>query len=104
MLRIVAERGLEVTPLEATVFALGIHEDTGSLTFPTTTVRDVEALAFCMRRGANQHVIERFLHNPLSATAAGAAAARPGGRRGRSRPAASTCWSRPCAATSTSRE
>ena len=43
MLRIVAERGLEVTPLEATVFALGIHEDTGSLTFPTTTVRDVEA-------------------------------------------------------------
>ncbi len=67
MLRIVAERGLEVTPLEATVFALGIHEDTGSLTFPTTTVRDVEALAFCMRRGANQLVIERFLHNPLSA-------------------------------------
>jgi tRNA nucleotidyltransferase (CCA-adding enzyme) len=67
MLRIVAERGLEVTPLEATVFALGIHEDTGSLTFPTTTVRDVEALAFCMRRGANQQVIERFLHSPLSA-------------------------------------
>ena len=67
MLRIIAERELEVTPLEATVFALGIHEDTGSLTFPTTTVRDVEALAFCMRRGANQLVIERFLHNPLSA-------------------------------------
>jgi tRNA nucleotidyltransferase (CCA-adding enzyme) len=67
MLRIIAERELEVTPLEATLFALGIHEDTGSLTFPTTTVRDVEALAFCMRRGANQLVIERFLHNPLSA-------------------------------------
>ncbi len=67
MLRIVAERGLEVSPLEATLFALGIHEDTGSLTFPTTTLRDVEALAFCMRRGANQQVVERFLHNPLSA-------------------------------------
>ena len=67
MLHIIAERGLEVSPLEATVFALGIHEDTGSLTFPTTTLRDVEALAFCMRRGAHQHVIERFLHNPLSA-------------------------------------
>jgi tRNA nucleotidyltransferase (CCA-adding enzyme) len=66
MLRIIADREIEVTPLEATVFALGIHEDTGSLTFPTTTVRDVEALAFCMRRGANQHVIEHFLHNPLS--------------------------------------
>ena len=67
MLRIIAERELEVTPLEATLFALGIHEDTGSLTFPTTTVRDVEALAFCVRQGANQQVIERFLHNPLSA-------------------------------------
>ena len=29
MLRIISERELEVTPLEATVFALGIHEDTG---------------------------------------------------------------------------
>jgi tRNA nucleotidyltransferase (CCA-adding enzyme) len=67
MLRIIAEREIAVTPLEATVFALGIHEDTGSLTFPSTTVRDVEALAFCMRQGANQQVIERFLHNPLSA-------------------------------------
>jgi len=66
MLRIIADREIEVTPLEATVFALGIHEDTGSLTFPTTTVRDVEALAFCMRRGANQQVVEHFLHNPLS--------------------------------------
>ena len=68
MLHIISERGIPVTPLEATLFALGIHEDTGSLTFPTTTVRDVEALAFCLRQGANQHLIERFLHNPLSAS------------------------------------
>jgi tRNA nucleotidyltransferase (CCA-adding enzyme) len=66
LLHIISERGIVVDPLEATLFALGIHEDTGSLTFPTTTVRDVEALAFCMRRGANQQLIERFLHNPLS--------------------------------------
>ena len=32
------------TPLEATAFALGIHEDTGSLTYATTTQRDVDAL------------------------------------------------------------
>ena len=31
MVGILAEREIEVTPLEATVFALGIHEDTGSL-------------------------------------------------------------------------
>ena len=40
-----AERELAVTPLEATAFALGIHEDTGSLTYPTPTQRDAEALA-----------------------------------------------------------
>ena len=66
MLRILAERGLPVTPLEATVYALGIHEDTGSLTFSTTTERDAEALAFCMRHGASPALIERFLHSPLS--------------------------------------
>ena len=42
---ILAEREIAVTPLEATVFALGIHEDTGSLTYPTATQRDAEALA-----------------------------------------------------------
>ena len=40
-------------PAEATALALGIHEDTGSLTYPSTTLRDVEALAFCARHGAD---------------------------------------------------
>ena len=66
MLRIIAERGLPVTPFEASVFALGIHEDTGSLTFASATQRDAEALAFCMRQGASQALIERFLHHPLT--------------------------------------
>jgi tRNA nucleotidyltransferase (CCA-adding enzyme) len=63
---ILAEREISVTPLEATVFALGIHEDTGSLTYPTTTQRDVEALAWCLRHGADQEMIGRYLHAPLS--------------------------------------
>src|SRR5436309_241456 len=37
---ILAEREVAFTPLEATAFALGIHEDTGSLTYPTATQRD----------------------------------------------------------------
>jgi predicted transcriptional regulator len=67
MLRILAERSLPITPLEATVFALGIHEDTGSLTFSTATPRDAEALAYCMRQGASPSLIERFLHSSLTA-------------------------------------
>jgi tRNA nucleotidyltransferase (CCA-adding enzyme) len=62
---VLAERELPVSPLEATVFALGIHEDTGSLTHATTTQRDAEALAWCLRHGAEQELVARFLHTPL---------------------------------------
>ncbi|MBE0528733.1 MAG: DHH family phosphoesterase, partial [Thermoleophilia bacterium] len=66
LVRIIAERGITVTPFEATVFALGIHEDTGSLTFSTTTTRDVEALAFCMRAGADTELLEKWLTSALT--------------------------------------
>ena len=36
------------TPVEATLFALGIHEDTGSLTYPSTTHRDARCLAWLL--------------------------------------------------------
>ena len=64
---VLAEREIAVAPLEATVFALGIHEDTGSLTYPTSTQRDAEALAWCLRHGARQDVLAQFLHTPLTA-------------------------------------
>jgi len=63
---ILAERELAVTPLEATAFALGIHEDTGSLTYPTATQRDAEALGWCLRHGARQELLAEFLHTPLT--------------------------------------
>ena len=62
---ILAEREIEPTPLEATVFALGIHEDTGSLTYPTVTQRDADALAWCLRHGARQDMVAQYLHTPL---------------------------------------
>jgi tRNA nucleotidyltransferase (CCA-adding enzyme) len=62
---ILAEREIAVTPLEATVFALGIHEDTGSLTYVSATQRDAEALAWCLRHGASQELLAQFLHTPL---------------------------------------
>ena len=62
---ILAERELAVTPLEATAFACGIHEDTGSLTHATATQRDAEALAWCLRHGASQDLLAEFLHTPL---------------------------------------
>jgi tRNA nucleotidyltransferase (CCA-adding enzyme) len=64
---ILAEREIAVSPLEATAFALGIHEDTGSLTYTTSTQRDAEALGWCLRHGARQEALAEFLHSPLTA-------------------------------------
>ncbi len=66
LVRIIAERDLPLTPFEATVFALGIHEDTGSLTFSTSTPEDAEALAWLMRQGVNVSVLSRFLAGALT--------------------------------------
>jgi tRNA nucleotidyltransferase (CCA-adding enzyme) len=66
LVRIIAERDIPVTPFEATVFALGIHEDTGSLTFSTTTTRDAEALVYCMRAGADTELLEKWLTSALT--------------------------------------
>ena len=63
---ILAEREILPTPLEATAFALGIHEDTGSLTYPRATQRDADALAWCLRHGARQDLIAAYLHTPLA--------------------------------------
>ena len=63
---ILAERELEPTPLEATVFALGIHEDTGSLSYPGVGRRDAEALAWCLRHGASQDMVAQYLRSPLA--------------------------------------
>ncbi len=50
-------RAIVPTPWEATVMALGIHSDTGSLTFEQATPRDAQALAWLMAQGANQQAI-----------------------------------------------
>lgn len=60
------ERGISISPAEATLFALGIHEDTGSLTFKTTDARDAVALAKLYELGARPDMIYRFLHTPFT--------------------------------------
>ncbi|MDS3860911.1 CBS domain-containing protein [Thermosynechococcaceae cyanobacterium BACA0444] len=52
--------GIALTPAVATVLALGIHADTGSLTFEATTPRDAAALAWLLQQGANQLTIQEF--------------------------------------------
>jgi len=60
------DRGIALTPLEASVLLLGIHEDTGSLTYPGTTAYDVEAVTFLMQAGAEIDVLNQFLARSLT--------------------------------------
>jgi hypothetical protein len=57
---------MDVTAPEATLLALGIHADTGSLCFDSTTPRDATALAWAMRAGASQSAIAEHAHATLS--------------------------------------
>jgi len=66
LVKIIRSKDIPITPFEATLFALGIHEDTGSLTFAGTTYEDAEALSYLMREGANLNVIMHFLGPQLT--------------------------------------
>jgi len=65
--RLIGERGLTLSPPEATVMALGIFEDTGSFTFVSTTPEDFEAGAFLLRQGADLNVVSEIITRELNA-------------------------------------
>lgn len=55
-----------LTSAEATVMALGIHVDTGSLTFDYATPQDALALAWLMQQGASLSVVSQYVDPGLS--------------------------------------
>jgi tRNA nucleotidyltransferase (CCA-adding enzyme) len=60
------EQQFHPTPVEATLLLAGIYEDTGSLSYSTTTPRDVRCAAWLLEHGANLEVVNDFLHHPLT--------------------------------------
>ena len=61
----ISARFLKMSDLEATLLLLGIYEDTGSLSYESTTVRDVRAAAWLMEQGARLDLVNEFLRHPL---------------------------------------
>ncbi len=61
------ERNGLLSALQATLLLLGIYEDTGSLTYASTTPRDVRAAASLLEQGASLKIAANFLNPPLSA-------------------------------------
>ena len=64
---ILRTRDIPITPEEATLFSLGIHEDTRSFSSVNTTTRDLEAAAFLASRGADPAAVADWVHRELNA-------------------------------------
>jgi tRNA nucleotidyltransferase (CCA-adding enzyme) len=57
---------LHPSPMEATILALGIYEETGSLLFPSTTERDLLAVSYLLKRGANLNIVSSYIKTELN--------------------------------------
>ena len=63
---ILKRKKIKLTSLEATLFVLGIYEDTGSLSFLSTTSSDRKAVQFLISQGANLGLVTKYLSFSLN--------------------------------------
>jgi len=61
MLREIKRQKIKLTPMQATLFLTGIYEDTGNLTFPSTTAEDVYTAGYLLENNADLNVLNTFL-------------------------------------------
>jgi len=61
LLRSIKDEQKILTPIQSTLFLMGIYEDTGNLTFPSTTAEDVYAAAYLLEQKADLTVATSFL-------------------------------------------
>ena len=66
LLEILQQKGIEITADEATIMLLGIYEDTGNLTFPSTREEDFRAAGYLVRKGANLNIISNVITKELT--------------------------------------
>jgi tRNA nucleotidyltransferase (CCA-adding enzyme) len=67
LLELLQKREIEITPDEATVMMLGIYEDTGNLTFPSTKEEDFKAAGYLVKKKANLNIISNVITKELTA-------------------------------------
>ena len=60
------QKQVKVSADEATMMMLGLYEDTGSLTFHTTTVRDYQAASYLLEHGANLNIVADLIVQELT--------------------------------------
>ena len=63
----ISARLIPIAPIEATLMLAGIYEDTGSLTYASSTPRDLRAAAWLIDQGGDLEIATEFLEHPLTA-------------------------------------
>jgi len=66
LVNLLKERGIDVSPQEATIMMLGIYEETGSFQYPSTTSLDLDAASFLLSKGAHVDLVSDILVKELS--------------------------------------
>jgi tRNA nucleotidyltransferase (CCA-adding enzyme) len=68
LVREMKKREIKLNPLDSTVMLIGLYEDTGHLSFPSTTSEDASAAAFLLENKADLNVANFFLNPPYEET------------------------------------
>ncbi len=61
LIEMLREKKIKPTPLEASLMGLGLYEETGGFLFPSTTERDILAMAQLFKNGASARIISRYM-------------------------------------------
>ncbi len=66
MIRFLKQKGIVPSPEEATIMAIGIYEDTGSLLYPSTRPEDCMAMGELLKWGADLKQVSRTISKTLT--------------------------------------
>ena len=61
MIRELSKQRKILTPIQSTLFLMGLYEDTGNLSFPSTLAEDARAAAYLLDRKADLNILSTFL-------------------------------------------
>ncbi len=68
LVRRMREKGITLNALDSTVLLIGLYEDTGHLTYPSTTAEDARTAAYLLENKADLNVAGFFLNPPYEET------------------------------------
>ena len=68
LIREMIKKQIHLSPLVSTTLLIGLYEDTGHLTFPSTTAEDARAAAYLLDNDADLNVAGFFLNPPYEET------------------------------------